>query len=468
MAFTSIPGTSNSIVGQTVFSLIPTSVSGGIVDGVCAIFVTAGVSATGSVIRSGSITLTIAASLSSTAGLAHYGSAELNSFLTILAAGAIIAPDSATGFTTTDANLTATAEVIPPPSGYIAPPMLIKVGEVVDDSVSPFTTTASTVPAIWQDFYVGRHQRIKAVGFSDNLGSIWLLKENRDTVRANAKLVTFFEIAEMNTEFSPESTTTIGDVTAITNTNPLGRLLYLEAEVNSPLYSRLSRLSLEVLRAPSPFDVSILHTQTHLESLIQPLGNMRMTANSVEVAYSYNNAYSIQTSVETIFEQIAALRMAIINQQCIEVIHSMKSSVFLSQYSREILRGLPAEIDAVLTHLSVEVARNKTEIDITPVRAKQMAIERVMNSDVLRAYYIQFLTETIRKADPIQVRVIQYLIEDMQGDGDPRARSNHAAVEATLFNFGGVRSNHTAVEVLVRLEWDPTVSSLINNPKFSV
>ena len=187
-------------------------------------------------------------------------------------------------------------------------------------------------------------------------------------------------------------------------------------------------------------------TQIAVELLISPSSSTFLTQLAIEVLKLANLLAVKQVAVEAIHQ--GDISDLYVKQIAIEMLITSPKKTRLTQVAVETLKGAVVNQPARLTQVAVETLRERTEGSLARMLVQQNAIEFMVVSDS-------------------NLRVKQDAIEAVH-DGQGKLRTKQVAIEAVHDGQGKLRTKQVAIEVLVKKEFDPTVASLINNPKHFV
>ena len=340
--------------------------------------------------------------------------------------------------------------------GIITNNRLIEAPESIAGSM-----TAEGVTAQFSDLYSGYYDRRLMWGFQNYPALNFNQKRLTSSVGNEWLKVPLFTYNEPEEDVTPEDSDIDGIVTGWTSDFFSGSISERFGTIDNLTYTRFTQISTEVLAQVSS---NARFTQMAHEVLISPGSRARMSQTAVEVLRQINVGWIQQEAVEAIGNQITALRYALIQQCALEVMYSIKAKVNLTQVATEVLKGTNPNPPVNLTSVAGEVLRQRTELDGTPSFIQQMALECLRNNPSPAIINHMALEWVIQ---PIPPAVINHAaLEWVRNATLIPAVVNHAALE--LIRDAAItpaRFNHIAIELLVRPEFDPTVSSLINNPK---
>jgi hypothetical protein len=320
----------------------------------------------------------------------------------------------------------------------------------------------SGVTARFSDLYAGYYDRRLAWGYTNYPAANFkqprsVLNTGYDWLPVNLNVYSVME-----QDVTPESSTLSG-TTSWTTDFYSGYTANWVGTLDNLTYARNTQVTTEVLAQVSS---NARLTQVAHEVLISPGSRARHTQTAVEVLRQLNVGWIQQEAVEAIGNQISALRYALIQQCALEVMYSIKAKVNLTQVAHELLKGANPDPPVNLTSVATEVLRQKTEIDTTPSFVQQVALESLRNAPNPPAVINHIALEYV--VQPFPPAVINHVaLEWFRNSFSIPAVVNHMALERVRdAAITPTFVQHIAVEILVRPEFDPTVSSLINNPKF--
>jgi len=270
---------------------------------------------------------------------------------------------------------------------------------------------------------------------------------------------TLFNIEGSNTQIDPTLTFTIGGVTTVGSTDLVGSLL----DKTAVYFKRTNLFTTQLVAEQIGWrDANAQVTQIVVEQIGVPTPKTRVSQVVVEAIKLANFAAVNHVAIEEIHGGMVGVIHT--NSVAVEALMSAKSTAFVTQTAVEQLgKGTPI---ARVTQLTVELIRQRTEASNAFSFAQQVAVE-IFGKPPSKAQVEQVVLETLHNNSP-RANVEGVAVE-VAHNNDRRAQVAQEAVEA-VHNASNRKAmlSELAVEMLVKAEWDPTVSSLVNNPKFHV
>lgn len=324
------------------------------------------------------------------------------------------------------------------------------------------TLTLDGKSAQFSDLYSGYYNRRLAWGFTDIAGNFnqqqFVDNTGNDWLRVNLNVY-----SDPEEDVSPTDTSLDG-LTGWTSDFYSGSIGEKYGTIDSLTHALLTQVATEILLQ---VDSNAVLTQVAVEALISPGSYTRISQVAVEVLRQIHISWVQQEAIETLGNQISSLRFAQIQQCAVELLVSIKAKVNFSQLALELLRGPNPDPPVHLSSVVVELLRQKTDIDDTPVFIQQLALECMRNASDPTAVINHAAVEWIRNSSTITALINHEALEMARDSAIIPALINHASLEWVRKAFiTPTFINQVAIEVLIRPEFDPTVSSLINNPKF--
>jgi hypothetical protein len=320
----------------------------------------------------------------------------------------------------------------------------------------------SGVTARFSDLYSGYYDRRLVWGYTNYPAANFRQPRSVLMTGYDWSSVNLNVYSVMEEDVTPTSST-LGGVTSWTSDFYSGYTANQVGTLDTLTYARATQVVSEVLAQVSS---NARLSQVAHEVLVSPGSRARHTQTAVEVLRQINVGWIQQEAVEAIGNQISALRYALIQQCAVEVMYSIKAKVNLTQVATELLKGANPNPPVNVTSVATEVLRQRTEIDTTPSFVQQVALESLRNAPNPPAVINHMALEYV--VQPYPPAVINHVaLEWFRNATSIPAVINHVALEKSrTADITPALVHHIAVEILVRPEFDPTVSSLINNPKF--
>ena len=315
--------------------------------------------------------------------------------------------------------------------------------------------------AQFEDWIVGHYRRSWAYGppFTTRLAAA----HKKESILAfDFQELDLFVEASMEEDITPESTTIDGG-DAYTTDWISGTFQHQQATLSNKTSTQITQDAVENLHGNDSPPMN--NTQIAGEILMQPDSKVRITQDAVEVLHQINVGWVQQATPEALANQISALRYAVIQQCAVEALQSIRARVRETQLALEALKGANPDPGVNSTQVAGEILRQRTEIDTTPSFVQQVAMEAMKNSTVIPVSVNHICLEMIFVVPPAG-RINHMAHEVCRAAALTPLWINHQALE--LIRNAAVTpavTNQMAVEMLVRPEYDPTVSSLVNNPK---
>lgn len=299
-----------------------------------------------------------------------------------------------------------------------------------------------------------------AFGFSRQAKDLYDKKIEDNTREEWVRFNFFVSEALDNTEISNTIGFTNSGVTAIAEGGYVGfdRASYVTFSVLT--HALLTQENMEVLATGNPF---VRMSQFNYEMLWIPDSHCRNTQTVEEVLYLANLAAIQQMAVETISD--GGSRNALLDQVALEMLYTIKAAVIATQATLEALQG-PANPSVQSTQQVMEVLTLNQLVQFAAANIQQVAVATAHNGNP-NARLIQSALENLFN-NAGNSRVESTAVEAL-GNGNSDAVVNQVTV-AEVNNsttFAGA-CEQVAVEMLVRPEFDGTVGSLVNNPRYHI
>lgn len=412
----------------------------------------------GGEIRNGSATITCTIQVG--AGVLVDGAANLSATGTMTA----ILSKEETGTPGTilgSGTLTCSAVTIPLEAGMIGGVIVDNRSIEAPETIAG-TQTAESISAQFSDFYSGYYNRSLMWGFTENPNGNFN-QRRLTSVTGNDWLRVPLVVFSVSEEDVTPDVTTLSGITGRTTDLFSGTISEQFGTIDNITHAFLTQATTEVL---AQVDSNARLTQAAVELLFSPGSSALLTQTAVEVLRKINVGWIQQEAVESLGNQISALRYAVLQQTAVEVMYSIKAKVNFSQLAHEVLKGANPDPPVNLSSVAHEVLRQRTEIDTTPSLVQQVALESLRNAVNPPASINHAALEWI--IQPIPFGVINHAaLEWIRSSTSIPAWVNHDSMEVVRdADITPAITNHIAIELLVRTEFDPTVSSLINNPKY--
>jgi hypothetical protein len=224
---------------------------------------------------------------------------------------------------------------------------------------------------------------------------------------------------------------------------------------------RNTQATLETLYTGNP---RVDMTQVCYEMIWTPTSAVRNTQTVTEMLYLANLGAIQQVAVEDLYgNSINGQQSSLLNQVGIELLHSIKARAQLTQATLEALAtGNP---NTLVTQSAIEILFfNNIPRPSTSV-INQTAVETVQNANPNAA-----LNQLVMEAVHNNLRnlwVNQVGIETVHNNTRNLIVQNEA-VEAVHSSLRNLLVKQVAIEMLIRAEYDPTVSGMANNPHYHI
>ena len=325
----------------------------------------------------------------------------------------------------------------------------------LDDS---FTTSSKTARGPIPSPF-GRMNKKFAYGFSRPASS-FLRKPLRDNTSLEWVRFNFF--VDNALDFTGIDDTigfTASGITSIGSSTLAGRIKEEYVTFSVLTTARSTQQTLEILASGDPpVDV----TQVCYEMLWIPEASAFNTQTAMEVLYLANLAAIKQVAVETVGIIPSSL---VVQQVAIEMMHSVKAATQVTQITEEILNG-GGDPSVQMTAANLEILTREQVALFAAAIVSQVGTETLHDGDPTTSV-IHSSLEAMHNSDP-KARHIHESVETMHNN-DRNARTNHVAIEEIGNSITqSACVNHIAVEILVKSEVDPTVASLVNNPRYHI
>jgi hypothetical protein len=224
----------------------------------------------------------------------------------------------------------------------------------------------------------------------------------------------------------------------------------------------LTQENMEILTA----GISKVHlTQVNFEMLWIPPSYCRNTQTVEEVLYLANLAAIEQTAVETMANSTSASRHALLDQVAIEMIHTIRAAVLFTQQTLEAFQG-PGNPSVLMTQNVMEILTLNQLVQYAAANIQQVAIATAHNGSpngIVEQIAIEDLFNNAGNS-----RLEQVALEAVtNGNSDAVIQQVAVAEVNNSTTFHGC-VQQVAIEMLIKPEFDPTVSSLIVNPKYHI
>ena len=270
----------------------------------------------------------------------------------------------------------------------------------------------------------------------------------------------FVKTATLTTEISNALTFSVSSKTGRGHSSQFGRFTQknvTDKEIQALLFSQVA---VETLGANNP---KVRSSQMAVETLGGNTAHLRTTQVAVETLKLANLASVKQIATEALGK--GASCPADVKQVAIEVLATSHAAMVVSQITRETMFGEGSEFIGKVrdSQVAVEALRLRTEPSLAKDRVKQVSVE--MLSSGLPYVLLQDVgVEAMYNGSPHAL--VQDIGVEAVYNGMPHALVQDVATEAVHDANPDARIHQIAIELLVKARQDPTVASLISNPRY--
>jgi hypothetical protein len=321
-----------------------------------------------------------------------------------------------------------------------------------------FTISGKTSRSI-ETGYLGAKKIKKAVGLTRPIGNYNRLAMKSDLTEEFIRFPLFVDEEIDFTQISTSIGFTLGGITSIAGYGVVGRDKEEYVTLGILTNTRLTQETLEILATGDP-NVDV--TQVCYELLFIPTSNGLVSQVNAEILYLANVGVINGEAVETLAAGNGG--SGYINSVALEMMASIKAATLMSQTAAEILATGDPEVQ--LTQATTEILYQSTTTSFSNAWIEQVSVEAIVAPGG-NATIEQLSTEVLNNGEGRAV-INSEVIETIHNN-DPHAVINSASLEV-VNNSTTMQANvkQIAIEVLVRAEVDPTVASLVNNPRFHI
>jgi len=341
--------------------------------------------------------------------------------------------------------------------------VLINDREVESPETISGSLTLDGVTGQFSDLYSGHYHRVLFWGFTSNPNGNFTQQRLTDVTGNDTMLVPLNVYNAPEEDVTPATAALDTGVTGWTSDYFSGALADYFGTIDNLTHAFLTSVAVETLAL---VDSSTRFTQDAVEVLFgENDSNVRETQVAVETLHQINIGFIQQEAVEALGTQLSSIRYAFIQQAAVEVLSSIRAKTRLSQAALSVFHGPNPDPPVAFTSAAVETLHQNVVLDGTPAYIQQLALESMRNADAIPVHIIHATIEALRQ--PIAFLHINHVSQEwVRNSTSIPVWVAHASQELVRDAFiTPANINHLAVEMLVRMEFDPTVSSLINNPK---
>jgi hypothetical protein len=219
-----------------------------------------------------------------------------------------------------------------------------------------------------------------------------------------------------------------------------------------------TQTNLELLSTGNP-NVDV--TQVVYEMLWKPSSSVNATQAVAEVLYLANLASIQQLAVEAITG--TSIRNTLLDQVAVEVLQSIISKAVVTQVVTEVLRTNNSVMN--VTQVTAEVLTRIQNGYFAQGVVQQVAIEQLaggLSNTFVNSVVVEIMNSGLNPPLRVNGEVIETLHNNQRNGVIQQVALevvNNSTTRAAVVN-------QVAIEMLIRMAYDPEVASLVNNPKF--